>query len=141
MQTTQPALLSCFPLSAEDCKSGACQENRQRSYVNFIFLERPACQKRTGGQRQPLPLAVCFSLLDFRDGFSLHCLALPLLCQHLLHPWAKHVLQASRHLKLCSVKAGYCQCFMSTSKKYLAEGLTEVSATAFLLEQAWALLL
>ena len=94
MQNTQSALLSCFPLSAKDCKPGACQENRQRSYLNFIFPERPACQQRTGGQRQPLPPPVCFHLLDFRDGFSLHCLAFPLLCQHLLHPWAKSVLQS-----------------------------------------------
>lgn len=79
MQTIQSALLFCIPLSAKDCESGACQENRQRSYLKFIFQDRAACQKRTGGQRQPLPPPLCFNLFDFRVGFSLHFLAFSLL--------------------------------------------------------------
>lgn len=100
MQTTPSALLCYFPLSDKDCKSGAWQENRQSSYLNFIYPERLAHQKRTEGQRQPLCPSVYFYLLDFSEDFSCHFLAFPLLCWHLLRPQAKCVLQSSLAL-LC----------------------------------------
>lgn len=111
MQTSQAALLPCFLLFAKDCRSGACQENRQRSYAGFIFPRRPPCQERTGGQRHQcastsLTSEMLFSsLLGLSFTLSLSCYL------GLSVPYS--------HLKLCFVKAGYCQCSVFRLKKYL----------------------